>query len=130
MNLQKSQFVHYRFANPEGKISPRGGFTLCYIPEGDGCLVGISKCSISQNFSKKRGRSIAAQRATSSAISINGRINPNVHLEYDHQLGYKELNDIVKAVAWEEVATQIDRHGYDYSQLELLFPEVREEASA
>lgn len=55
----KAYFYHSRF---EGHRKPR--LTLCAVENDDGILnIGIARCSVKDNFSRKKGRTIAYGRA-------------------------------------------------------------------
>lgn len=115
--LKKEQFIHLRLVDRETQeILPYGGYTFCYIPfhgnNPNSCTIGVAKCSFSDNFSKKIGRSISRGRAVSFtegfSLSVNGPLN------------YEQLDNIAMEIALNDLQVQAERHGFYYGDIDVV----------
>ena len=65
--------VHYQRAQTGWRPSERGGYTFCYLYNGNGELVakGRSDCSPKDNFCYASGRSLALRRALGRVAGLD-----------------------------------------------------------
>jgi len=85
--LRKSQFFHFRTEGKDGKVGPKGGATVCYLPIGatgiiidsntgdepkfGKALIGVSVCSLDDPFNKTIGRGRSISDALHRKMLIN-----------------------------------------------------------
>lgn len=115
--LMKEQFLHLRLVDRETQeILPYGGYTFCYIPfhgnNPNSCIIGVSKCSIADNFNKKIGRSISRGRAVSFTEGFSRSVNG--------PLNYEQLNEIAMEIALDDLMIQAERHGFYYGNIDVV----------
>lgn len=63
MNSNTPKFVHFRHFQQNERPSPKGGVTVCYLPDSEGTVLAASVCSPKDNFNKSIGRKISMGRA-------------------------------------------------------------------
>lgn len=119
--MMKEQYLHLRFIDEETyEVLPFGGYTFCYIPlyQNGKSAIGVSKCSLSDNFSKKIGRMISRGRAvilSEGTLLVNGAIS------------YQKLERIAMDIAHDDILVQEKRHGYHYEDIAISAPVTKNE---
>lgn len=104
------RFMHMRYME-NGKFLPHGGLTLAY----DDDMWAAAVCSLNDNFSKKRGRAIAAGRLEMKPWSLpEGSSPPDERLLTFLINALKEVGDPVLALDTDEEET-INEMIYSYS---------------
>jgi len=71
------KFIHYR-VKEYGKLSARGGITVCYQHHDGTVHFGFARCSMSDNYDKKRGRVLAEARMQGAPIKFPPNPNPEI----------------------------------------------------
>ena len=88
-----------------GKVSCRGGVTICFVPEEDDYMsVGIAVCSPLDPYNKKIGRQIALGRA----LKYNRRYGISA------ELSIKKLRLRARFLANKGIAKAMEKHGYAF----------------
>lgn len=71
---KKIQFRHFRFEMfgiPVNTVDSQGGYTLAYVELDDNVAISIARCSDTDNFSKKLGRELSAEKLIKAPVEIS-----------------------------------------------------------
>jgi hypothetical protein len=90
------RWIHLRYRSTSGDVYSRGGATIAYIHEGALTHATIAKCHRNDNFSRRTGRAISANRLMNGVRDIT-IITPYLETEDTRKIDGKSLYETLLA---------------------------------